>query len=282
MPAAMGVPTWYADADQLLNDPQVNAVYVATPPQSHEAYTVEALRLGKPVYVEKPMSLTAASCVNMLEASRKYNTKLTVAHYRRALPLFNKVKELLEAGRIGKVQFVQINILQPAKNGIAIHQENNWRVNPAISGGGLFHDLAPHHLDIMIWLFGHPIGMHGYAANQSGASAADDIVSGELLFENGIICQGLWCFHVHAAEIKDSCVIMGPEGRIEFSFHKDACRLIRDNKSEEFDLKSPPHIQQPMIERVVDYFRGEGPNPCTAEDGITVMQIMDAFTHTGK
>ncbi|MBE7171187.1 MAG: Gfo/Idh/MocA family oxidoreductase [Williamsia sp.] len=276
--ARHGVPAWYNQADQLLNDPDVNAIYIATPPDSHEAYTLEALKSGKPVYVEKPMSLTEASCLRMLEAASKYGTKLTVAHYRRALPLFNKVKELLAAGAIGKVLFVKIDILQPAKNGIAVDMENNWRIDPAISGGGLFHDLAPHHLDIMIWLFGPLKSGHGYSANQSGASQADDIVTGELLFANGVLCQGVWCFHVPAAESKDSCVIMGSQGKIEFSFHKDQCRLVKGNETEEYTLKSPAHIQQPMIEQVVRYFRGEGPNPCPAEDGATVLRIMDTFT----
>lgn len=273
-----GVPTWYADADRLLNDPEVNAIYVATPPDSHEAYTIEALRLGKPVYVEKPMSLTEASCRRMAEAANKYGTKLAVAHYRRALPLFNKVKELLAGNKIGRVEFAKIDIWQPLKTGAAVRHENNWRVEPAVSGGGLFHDLSPHHLDIMIWLFGQPRKMHGYSANQSGAYAADDIVSGELLFENRVICQGLWCFHAPDAESKDSCVIVGTKGKIEFSFHKDECRLYRDGVVEEYNLKSPLHIQQPMIEQVVMYFCDEGPNPCPPEDGVTVLRIIDAFT----
>lgn len=277
-----GVPKWYADAGQLLHDPDVNAIYVATPPDSHEAYTIQALKLGKPVYVEKPMSLTEASCRRMVEAAGEYGTPLVVAHYRRALPLFNKVKELLSGNRIGEVEFVKIDIWQPAKTGIAIRHENNWRVDPAISGGGLFHDLAPHHIDIMIWLFGPPQQLHGYAANQSGAHAADDIVSGQILFNNNVICHGLWCFHVPAEQTKDSCVIMGTKGKIEFSFHHDECRLYKDGVVEEYNLKSPPHIQQPMIERVVMYFSGEGPNPCPPEDGATVLRIMDAFTGIKK
>lgn len=272
------VPAWYSDAEQLLHDPEVNAIYIATPPNSHEMYTLEALRLGKPVYVEKPMSLSETSCLKMVEASDRYGTKLTVAHYRRALPLFIKVKELLTAGAIGQVLFACIHILQPAKNGLAVSLKEDWRIDPAVSGGGLFHDLAPHHLDIMIWLFGRLKSMHGYAVNQSGATGADDIVSGELLFENGTLCQGLWCFQAPAQESKDSCVITGTKGRIEFAFHKDECRLVKEGQTETYDVKSPLHIQQPMIEQVVEYFRGTGRNPCLAEDGATVLRIMDAFT----
>lgn len=272
------VPRWYSDAGKLIRDPDVNAVYVATPPQFHEAYTIEALKLGKPVYVEKPMALTEASCLKMIEAANKYGAKLTIAHYRRALPIFNKVKEWLTAGAIGKIQFIRLDILQPAKNTITADLKNNWRIDPSVSGGGLFHDLAPHHIDLMIWLFGQTKIVNGYSANQSGVSIADDIVSGELVFENDVIFQGLWCFNVAESESKDACVIMGSDGKIEFSFHKDACKLVKDSATEIYNIKSPVHVQQPMIEKVVKYFTGEGPNPCSAEDGAKVLHIMDIFT----
>ena len=272
------VAKWYADAGELLHDPDVNAIYVATPPQSHEDYAIQALQLGKPVYVEKPMALTAASCLSMTQAAEKYNTKLTVAHYRRALPVFLKVKELLASGAIGDIRFVKLDILQSRTTNIIVSTKDNWRTNPAISGGGLFHDIAPHHIDIMIWLFGEPEKVDGYSANLSKWNGTDDIVSGEMVFGGDVIVKGLWCFSVPESENKDLCEITGTEGRIEFSFHKDVCRLHRNGTVETFDLKSPLHIQQPMIEKVVEYFRGEGPNPCSGADGATVLHIMDVFT----
>src|SRR5690606_38448319 len=75
-----GVSKWYSDATQLINDPEVNAIYIATPPDSHEQYTLEALRAGKPVYVEKPMTLSRESAELMASAAAETNVKLTVAH----------------------------------------------------------------------------------------------------------------------------------------------------------------------------------------------------------
>src|SRR3954471_12545595 len=85
------VPKWYNDADKLINDPEVNAIYIATPPSSHVMYTMAAIKAGKPVYVEKPMSLDAASAQRMNNYALEQNIKLVVAHYRRALPFFIKI-----------------------------------------------------------------------------------------------------------------------------------------------------------------------------------------------
>src|SRR5438067_5233611 len=105
-----GVPRWYDDAESLVADPEVDAVYVATPPSSHEEYTLLAARAGKPVYVEKPMARDHAECVAMIDACRAAGVPLFVAYYRRALPRFLKIKELIESGAIGEVRFVAITL----------------------------------------------------------------------------------------------------------------------------------------------------------------------------
>lgn len=109
-----GVPRWYTDAQALIDDPEVDVVYVATPPGSHLEYTLAAARAGKPVYVEKPMALNGAECDRMLAACREAQVPLYVAYYRRALPRFLKVKELLEAGAIGDIRYAATVQYQPA------------------------------------------------------------------------------------------------------------------------------------------------------------------------
>eukprot|EP00456_Euglypha_rotunda_P070327 TRINITY_DN62326_c0_g1_i2.p1 TRINITY_DN62326_c0_g1~~TRINITY_DN62326_c0_g1_i2.p1 ORF type:complete len:164 (+),score=16.64 TRINITY_DN62326_c0_g1_i2:159-650(+) len=127
------VPAWYSDADDLIHDPQVNAVYVATPPGVHEAYTIAALRAGKPVYVEKPMSVDAASCERMAAVAAQTGVKLCVAHYRRALPLFLHVKELLKQKTIGDVRTVRISLLQQDRSSLVAQTQTNWRVDPTVA-----------------------------------------------------------------------------------------------------------------------------------------------------
>lgn len=272
------IPKWYDDAYRLINDEEVNAIYIATPPLYHEEYTIAALQAGKPVYVEKPVSLTRESCINMLHASEKQGVKLSVAHYRRALPVFNKVKTLIDNGHIGDIRFVQLRLFQPAKSSLIANSEENWRLDPAISGGGLFHDLAPHQLDLMTWYFGKAKNSSGFSANQAGFYPADDIVSGEIVFENGIIFQGLWCFTVPEAEAKDECRIIGSKGMISFPVFESRIVISKNGEDEVLNFVNPQHIQQPMIEKVVDYFLDKEPNPCSANEAEVVMGIMDKFT----
>ncbi|MDB5014332.1 MAG: oxidoreductase [Daejeonella sp.] len=272
------VPKWYNEAQLMINDPDINAIYIATPPLYHEEYTLAALKAGKPVYVEKPVTINEASCIRMANASVEFKTKLSVAHYRRALPVFNKVKDLLETKAVGDVRFVNLQMLQPDKSKIIANSEENWRIDPAISGGGLFHDLAPHQLDLMLYYFGEIKSICGTSANQAGFYQADDIVSGNILFESGVIFQGLWCFSVHESQTKDMCEIIGSKGKISFPIFGSKITMEVEGNEQIFDFVNPQHIQQPMIQQVVDYFLGKGNNPCSAEQATEVMQIMDTFT----
>ena len=143
-----GVPRWYSDARDLLADPEVDAVYVATPPSTHREYARLAAAAGKPVYVEKPMARTHAECLEMIAACREAGVALYVAYYRRAQPRFLKVRDLLAAGAIGAPRSVTVTLHQPPPAPVARPEDLPWRVRPEISGGGLFVDLGSHTLDL--------------------------------------------------------------------------------------------------------------------------------------
>ena len=274
-----GVGKWYSDAQQLIDDDEVNAIYVATPPLYHEEYTIKALQAGKPVYVEKPMTINAASAERMLNASAKTGTKLSVAHYRRQQPLFKKIKELVETKTIGDTRLVNLQLTQPPQSNIVAKTEVNWRVDPAIAGGGLFHDLSPHQLDLMLYFFGNPVYASGISLNQAALYNADDIVTGIIRFGNGTVFSGSWCFTTAVEDEKDSCEIIGSAGKITFSIFKHQPIVVsRNGKNEILNFDPLPHVQQPMIEAVVKYFLGEAPNPCSANDGLATMKLIDAFT----
>ena len=274
------VPKWYTDANSLINDPDINAIYVATPPSSHEEYTLAALNAGKPVYVEKPMSLNASEAENMTKMAAEKNGKLVVAHYRRAQPLFKKIKSLLAEKVIGETRFARLAFykkpLTPSELSI---EKIAWRVNPALAGGGLFHDLAPHQLDILYHLFGEPDKASGFATNQAGVYSADDMVTGNILFKSGVQFSGIWCFNVAESDQEDSCEIVGDKGKIIFSFfEQQPVKVIVNGNTEAFAFDTLQHVQQPMIEQVVNYFLDEAPNPCSAEEGVAVMRLIDQFT----
>jgi len=272
------VPKWYSDATALINDPEVNAIYIATPPLQHEAYTVEALAAGKPVYVEKPMALNAAAAQRMVNAAHHYGVKLSVAHYRREQPLFLKVKSLIDKQVIGDIRFVDLRMLQPQKSKVIAKTDYNWRMDPNIGGGGLFHDLAPHQLDLMLYFFGAMNSFNGIALNQSKQQLVDDLVTGRILFENGVVFNGTWCFTVAEGQQMDVCNIYGSKGKISFPMFGHQVKLIRNGVEEQFDFLPLAHVEQPMIEKVVAYFLNKSKNPCSGEEALKTMELLDGFT----
>ncbi len=276
--ARHGVDRWYDDAEKLLNDPEVNAVSIATPPAFHLDYAIAALKKGLNVYVEKPVTRNAGEARAMAAAVKQYHGKLTVAHYRRALPMFLYVKDLLAKDTIGQVRTVQIRMWKSLRPDLVANSETNWRVLPELSGGGYFHDLAPHQLDLMLYYFGQPERYSGFSVNQSGATPADDHVCGEILFKNKVVVNGSWCFNVAQSETVDSCEIIGSRGKITFPFFGTFVSWNNEHDAQTINFTHPEHIQQPMIEKITNYFRDEGINPCPIEEAVTLMEIMDAFT----
>jgi predicted dehydrogenase len=276
------VPSWYSSAIELIEDPQVNAVYIATPPAYHEEYALHALKCGKPVYVEKPVTISLDSLSRMQEAVDQYQGKLTVAHYRRAVPLFVKIKELIDEGAIGKIKLIQLEMYQSIETDLIANSESNWRINPALSGGGLFYDLAPHQLDIIVHIFGAPLDFSGYSVNQSKAYSAEDSVTGTMLLPNEILFQGNWNFSMPSTMKKDSCRIIGENGSIEFAFFGNHITIDRKGETQNIEFQHPMHIQQPMIEKVVDYFLDKGSNPCSLSDAGQSFQVMEEFVYGDK
>jgi predicted dehydrogenase len=272
------VPRWYNDASKLINDPEVNAIYIATPPSTHEMYALAAINAGKPVYVEKPMALNYTAAQKMATAASEKKIKLVVAHYRRAQPLFRKVKELINNKVIGEIRLARMECFMPPLSKEELADEKiAWRVNPAISGGGLFYDLAPHQLDLMCYFFGPVEKATGIAAKQGTHYAADDLVAGNILFKNGTAFNGIWCFNMAAPT--DRCEIFGAGGKIGFSvFSGHGISLTVGDKTTLLPFDALPHVQQPMIEETVKYFLDKGPNPCSSDEGVEVMRVMQEFT----
>jgi predicted dehydrogenase len=274
-----GVANWYSNVDDLMGHPGINAIYIATPPSSHRDYAIAALEKGFNVYVEKPVTRNAGEAREIAEAlKRSPGQKLTVAHYRRAVPMFLKVKELLNSQLVGEVRTVQIRMWQSRKPALIANTDTNWRVQPELSGGGYFHDLAPHQLDLMLYYFGEPEFYHGFSLNQSGATPADDHVCGQIRFKNNVVVNGSWCFNVAENQTTDTCEIIGTKGRIRFPFFGNYISSKTDDGEETITFTHPEHIQQPMIEKIVAYFNNEGPNPCSIDEARVLMDIIDAFT----
>ena len=276
------VPTWYDDADALINDPEVNAIYIATPPGAHSEYAVKAAKAGKPIYVEKPMARTYKECITMIDACKDAGIPLFVAYYRRTLPHFLKVKEIIDNGTIGDIRFVHIDLVKSIEPDIVASQDKNWRVDPEIAGGGYFYDLASHQLDFLDYALGPVRNATGYAANQAGVYEAEDIVTAVLNFENGVLGTGNWCFTADKTSNRDITTIVGSHGQLSYaSFGTPSVTLEAAGKSKEvFSFDLPVHVQQPLIQTVVDELQGKGYCPSTGETAARTNLVMESILKT--
>lgn len=272
------VPKWYDDADTLINDPEINAIYIATPPDSHKEYTLKAAASGKAVYVEKPMARTYQECLAMVDACEKANVPLFVAYYRRMLPNFLKIKEFIQTGQIGDIRLVDVKLYKTLKPDIvgASGDMDNWRIFPEIAGGGYFYDLASHQLDFLDYVFGPVVEAHGYAHNQAELYPAEDIVSGTFRFENGVIGQGSWCFTTSNVSDLEKTIIIGSKGQISFSYFGDGTVTleVEGKAKEEIPFIIPRHIQLPLIYSIVNELSGIGSCPSKGVTGARTNWVM--------
>jgi predicted dehydrogenase len=268
------VHRWYDNASALINDPEVDAVYIATPPSSHKEYTLMTAAAGKPVYVEKPMALNFAECEQMIAACAGAGTPLFVAYYRRALPRFLKIKELVDSGAIGDVRYVSITFNQQLSE--EEHDLDNppWRLDPAVGGRGIFVDLASHMLDFLDYALGPIAEVRGLAANQAGKYRVEDIVTGTFRFDSGVLGVGSWCFN--SFEDRDHTEIVGSRGKITFStFDANPIIFTTRDQSTEFAFDYPQHIAQPLIQMVVNELLGAGKCPSTGVSAARTSWVMD-------
>ena len=272
------VPIWSDDADELLQNEEINALYIATPPSTHLEYTLKALKAHKNVYLEKPMTRTSEEAFAICKAVEASSNKVSVAHYRRRLPAFLKVKELIDTEAIGKILYADIQILQPQNTSMITQTEDDWRLKPEISGGGYFHDIGPHQIDLMYHFFGAFDKVAGFSSAHSEQPLVPHTVNGLIEFQSGVQFRGIWNFNAAEANRKDNCTIYGTEGKIVFSFYGETVRLFSNDTQETVVVQNPKHLQQPMIAAVNDYFLNKGENPCTAEEGLVVMRALEKLS----
>jgi len=269
------VPKFYSKASDLINDKDINAVYIATPPGSHAEYALEVIKARKPVYIEKPMAANHSECQKIIKAAEKYRVPVFVAYYRRALPGFLLIKDLIEKGSIGNVRLLIIQLFK-APSADERAGKPSWRVDPDVSGGGHFFDLACHQLDYLDFLFGPIQKVRSIVVNHGGLYKAEDFISAGFIFCNNIIGTGIWSFSNSLESGRDSIEIVGDRGTLKFStFSFEPIVLTNASGCKEFINEHPEHVQYYLIEKIVQSLNGQGASPSTGISGARTSKIMD-------
>ncbi len=270
------VETWYDDADRLIHDCSVDAVYVATPPAFHREYALKIAEAGKPAYIEKPLGVNYPETLEIVEAFKSRGIPLYSAYYRRAHPKFLAVQKLIASGALGEIRAVRISFFRPAD--ISNDSPLPWRVQPEIAGGGYFMDLGSHALDLMDFLFGPIVRAAGHSANQGGRYPAEDIVAGSWCSASGVHGTGLWCFSSDAKQ--DEVLVIGSRGSALFSLFAFEPVTVRTEggRTETIASEVPDHAQQPLIQTVVDdLITKDGCCPSTGESALRTAWVLDVL-----
>lgn len=266
-----GVPRVHRRAEDLIADPDVDAVYIATPPSTHCDLALQVAAAGKPCLVEKPMALNHEACLRMVGAFREPARPLWVAYYRRALPRFLLVRDLLRSGAIGRLTSVHVEVTGSLATG---DRAAAWRFDPAVAGAGLFLDVGSHSLDLVDFLAAPIREVSGHAMNTGGAYAAEDLTVASFTLESGIAGTGVWNFN--ADQARDTIRFTGSGGHLTTPIFADGDVVVtRQGRDEVHEVRNPPHVHQPLIQTIVDELQGRGRCESTGESGARTTWVMD-------
>jgi 1,5-anhydro-D-fructose reductase (1,5-anhydro-D-mannitol-forming) len=275
-----GVARFTTSAEEVIEDPAVDIVYVATPPGDHERYALLVAAANKPCYVEKPMARSGAECRRMIEAFERAKQPLFVAYYRRALPRFAKVRELLEEQALGRLLAVS-HVYQGRKNpkqgsGAA---PAGWREAVAQSGGGLFLDLGSHVVDVLDHLLGPLLDVNGQAARRSDPPGSrqglvEDTVVMSFRTASGVL--GTARYQFHTAGSVDRLELVGTLGTLALSvFGREPLELTIGDTRQLIEVEQPEHVHQPLVQTIVDQLAGRGRCPSTGQSAERASLVMD-------
>ncbi|CAM4024794.1 Gfo/Idh/MocA family protein [Pseudoalteromonas byunsanensis] len=267
------IPHVHESAEAMIQDQHIDAIYIATPPDSHLHYALKVAQAGKICCIEKPLSPSYEESLVICNAFADKQLPLFVAYYRRSLPLFNKVKTYINQGVIGEVRHVSWHYCKPA-NDIDLSGEYNWRTDIDIAPGGYFDDLASHGLDIFAYLIDEYLDVKGIGTNQQQLYSALDAVSACWLHKNGVTGAGSWNFG--SLSRQDKVVIYGSKGEIHFSiFQNETVKLITEFGEELTEHRYPKHIQFHHVENMKDSLLNNSIHPSTGLTALHTSWAMD-------
>ena len=217
------------------------------------------------------MATSYAGCVRMLEAFERAKTPLWVAYYRRALPRFVMMRDLLESGSMGRMTSVQVDVREPLATGSAA---GGWRFNRSLAGGGLFVDKGSHCVDLLDFLAGPVESACGAAVNTGGRYEVEDVTAAMFRLPGNVAGTGLWNFN--AGVSADAIVITTTLGEIRTSVFLDADLVItREGQVYVEQIRNPAHVHQPLIQSIVDELAGRGRCPSTGASGARASRVLE-------
>lgn len=271
-----GIQKYYTNADDLINDTEIDAIYIATPPDTHKYYGLKVALAGKICCIEKPLAPNYQDCISIYETFEEKNIPLFVAYYRRTLPRFEQIKKWLDTNSIGEIRHIRWHLSKPTseqdKSGTY-----NWRTDSEIATGGYFDDLASHGLDLFIHLLGNIKEVSGISHNQQGLYSSQDTVTACWAHETGVTGTGSWNFGCYERE--DKVEIYGSKGKITFSVFENVPLVLTNEEGETaLNIEHPENIQLHHVQQMREHLLGNSIHPSNGFTAAHTNWVMDKIT----
>ena len=267
-----GARRWHADWRDLVRDPEIDAVYVATPVHLHAEQVIAAAEAGKHVLCEKPMAMDAAECDHMIAAGRAAGVRLGIAYYRHFYPAVIRAKELIATGAIGEPVFAQMlasEPFDPQPGG-----PRGWLVQRAQSGGGPMADFGCHRLEVLLHLLGPVAQVRGVAATVALNREVEDTAATLLRFDRGA-CAMVAVTNA-ASDRQDTLDVFGTHGSIRMASLNGGDLTVRIGDSERLESHPPAlNLHMPLVEEFVDAVRSDRDPAVDGTTGRAVAAIQD-------
>jgi predicted dehydrogenase len=266
------IPFATDQAAEVVRHPEVDVVYVATPPAAHLPHVLAAAEARKPVVCEKPLATSTAEAWRMICACEEAGVELFAAYTYRFWPSVRKMAELIGEGRIGAP--LQAS-LEMARKVAARGEGGFWRETPEISGGGLFVDVGAHRLDVLVFLLGGVRKAHGVTGFPVAAIRTEQTLALCAEFESGATLAALADYI--SGRQADRLRIIGTEGELEMNHLHTASFVLCTPAGEErfaFEAPAAPHVG--LVRHVEAVLAGKASNASSGRDALHTERLLDA------
>jgi predicted dehydrogenase len=272
--ARHGATRSYADWRALLRDPEIDAVYVATPVGLHAEQAVAAAEAGKHVLCEKPMALSVSDCERMIAAARRHEVRLGVAYYRHHYPAVRRIAELLASGEIGRPVLANVQVFEMFD--VPPDHPRAWFLRKAEAGGGPLFDFGCHRIEVLLDLLGPIASVHGFPANvRFRERDVEDTCAVHLAFQGG--ARALLAVTHATREARDTFELYGTEGSVHVPvLNKGVLRIVAGDGAREETHAPHANLHQPLVEDFIAAVREGRPPAVTGEIGREVNRIIAA------
>ncbi len=236
-----GAKTW-PTVEQAIQDPAVHVVYIALPVAMHADTAIAALRAGKHVLCEKPMSMNHAEAGRIVAEAQSSGRVFGVSYYRRLYPKLIRARQLVAEGAIGQPVLVEANCHSWLPS-----EDRGWLTEPAMAGGGPLYDIASHRIDAMNFLFGKPAQAIGIVSNTVHHIEVEDSASLLIRYEGGI--HGYIDVRWNSRISRDQFRIVGDEGDLNLdSLNGPELRINDAHGASRVEMLSPhANLHYPLV-----------------------------------